>query len=96
MAPVSPSRAPRAIRRDSARTGPARDAYEQAIAPKWYVTLLGAEHVPPFTDEASAWDDVVTRTVLDFWHGTLDGDQAALDRVTEDATDPELTTVDHE
>ncbi|MCB0962780.1 MAG: dienelactone hydrolase family protein [Acidimicrobiales bacterium] len=73
-----------------------RDAYEQAVAPKWYVTLLGATHVPPFTDDPSPYDDLVTRTVLDFWHGTLDGDEAALARVTEDATDPELTTVDHE
>jgi dienelactone hydrolase len=73
-----------------------RDAYEQAASPKWFVTLHGGDHVPPYTDAESPYDDLVTRTVLDFWHGTLDGDQAALDRVTADATDPELTSVDHE
>jgi len=46
--------------------------------------------------EVGAGDELVTRTVLDFWHGTLDGDAEALDRVTEDATDPDLSTVDHE
>ncbi len=73
-----------------------RAPYEQAAPPKWFVTLHGAEHRIAFTDEASPYDDLVTRTVLDFWHGTLDGDAEALDRVTEDATDPELSTVEEE
>jgi dienelactone hydrolase len=71
-------------------------AYEQATSPKWFVTLLGGDHVPPFTDIPSVHDELVTETVLDFWHGTLDGDAAALDRVTDAATDPTLTTVDQE
>ena len=70
-------------------------AYEQAVSPKWFVTLLGADHVPAFTDADSPHDDLVTRTVLDFWHGTLDGDARALDRVTDDATDPGLSRVEH-
>jgi len=70
--------------------------YEQATSPKWFVTLLGATHVPAFTDAESPHDELVTRTVLDFWHGTLDGDAEALERVTEDATDPALSTVEHE
>ena len=68
----------------------------QAASPKWFVTLLGAEHRLAFTDEASPYDELVTRTILDFWHGTLDGDTEALDRVTADATDPELSRVQHE
>jgi hypothetical protein len=73
-----------------------RAAYEQATSPKWFVTLLGGDHVPPFTDIESVHDALVTETLLAFWHGTLDGDADALDRVTDAATDPELTTVDHE
>lgn len=72
------------------------DAWEEAVAPKWFVTLRGATHVPAFTDAASPHDELVTRTVLDFWHGTLDGDAAALDRVAADAADPDLATVRHE
>jgi dienelactone hydrolase len=70
-------------------------AYQQAAAPKWFVTLIGADHRLAFTDEASPYDELVTRTIVDFWHGTLDGDAEALDRVTDDATDPELSTVRH-
>jgi dienelactone hydrolase len=70
-----------------------QQAWDQAVAPKWFVTLLGADHRLAFTDEPSPWDALVTRTILDFWHGTLDGDEEALARVTEDAGDPELATV---
>jgi dienelactone hydrolase len=73
-----------------------RDAWDQAVAPKWFVTLKGAEHRLAFVDEPSPYDELVERTVLDFWHGTLDGDAEALDRVTTDATDPELSVVDEE
>jgi dienelactone hydrolase len=71
-------------------------AYEQAVSPKWFVTLLGATHQPAFTDAESPHDELVTHTVLDFWHGTLDGDAQALERVTADATDPTLSRVQHE
>jgi dienelactone hydrolase len=73
-----------------------RAAYEQATSPKWFVTLLGGDHVPPFTDIESVHDELVTETLLAFWHGTLDGDADALDRVTDTATDPELAAVLHE
>jgi dienelactone hydrolase len=73
-----------------------RSAYEQAVSPKWFVTLRGADHRPAFTDDPSPYDELVTRTVLDFWHGTLDGDAQALEQVTPDATDPTLSRVVHE
>lgn len=71
-------------------------AYRQAASPKWFVTLLGAEHRLAFTDDESPYDELVTRTVLDFWHGTLDGDAKALARVAADATDRMLARVHHE
>jgi len=71
-------------------------AYAQASSPKWFITLLGAEHRLALTDEPSPYDELVTTTLLDFWHGTLDGDDEALERVTADATDPELSRVLHE
>jgi dienelactone hydrolase len=72
-----------------------RAAYDQATSPKWFVTLHGADHRLAFTDEESPWDDLVTTTIVDFWHGTLDADDEALARVTDDATDPDLSTVEH-
>lgn len=71
-------------------------AYELAAPPKWFVTLLGAEHRLAFTDEESPYDELVTRTVLAFWHGTLGDDAEALEQVTTAATDPELSRVQHE
>lgn len=70
-------------------------AYDQAVAPKWFVTLHGADHRLAFTDEPSPYDELVTATILAFWHGTLDGDDAALDRVADEAGDPALATVQH-
>lgn len=81
---------------DDVPLGSDQAAYDQATSPKWFVTLLGAEHRLAFTDEESPYDDLVTRTVLDFWRGTLKGEVEALDRVTDVATDPDLSRVQHE
>lgn len=70
--------------------------YERAVAPKWFVTLLGADHRTAFTDDPSPYDELVTRTLVDFWRGTLDGDAEALARVTASATDPALSRVQHD
>jgi dienelactone hydrolase len=71
------------------------ESYQAAASPKWFVTLLGGDHVPPFTDGASPYDELVEATVLDFWHGTLDDDPAALDRIETDAVVDGLSTLDH-
>jgi dienelactone hydrolase len=81
---------------DDVPIGLSADAYSQAVSPKWFVTLLGAGHVPAFTDAESPHDDLVNDTVLAFLHGTLDGDAEALASVSDVATDPELSTVQHE
>lgn len=81
---------------DDVPPGSSLAAYAEATSPKWFVTLHGATHVPAFTDDPSPHDELVTRTVLDFWRGTLAGDAEALERVTADATDPELSSVEHE
>ena len=69
---------------ESTRSVRSRAAYELAASPKWSVTLHGADHRLALTDETSPYDDLVTRTILDFWHGTLDGAAAALGQVTAD------------
>lgn len=72
------------------------ESYEAAASPKWFVTLLGGDHVPPFTDGESPYDELVEATVLDFWHGTLEDDPAALERIETDAVVDGLSTLDHE
>ncbi len=62
------------------------DAYAKLSPPKWFVTLHGAGHSPPYEDTESQWDDVVESTSTDFWLGQLDGDAGALARLDADAT----------
>jgi alpha-beta hydrolase superfamily lysophospholipase len=53
--------------------------YAAAPAPKAYVQLLGASHLPPFTD-ANQWRSVVESTIVDWfdaWFGGLYGGSAA-------------------
>jgi len=49
--------------------------YDGAPAPKYYVDLLGAGHLPPYAD-AGTYQTVVARVVTDFFDATLAGQQA--------------------
>ena len=69
------------------------DTYAKLSPPKWFVTLQGAGHSPPYEDIASPWDDVVESTSTDFWLGQLDGDAAALARLEADATVPGISSI---
>jgi predicted dienelactone hydrolase len=44
--------------------------YDQAPAPKYYVDLLGAEHLPPYLD-AGTDQTIVERTTVDFFNAYL-------------------------
>ena len=61
------------------------DTFAKLSPPKWFVTLQGAAHSPPYEDTESPWDDVVETTSTDFWLGQLNGDAAALARLDADA-----------
>ncbi len=70
------------------------DTFAKLSPPKWFVTLNGAGHSPPYEDVESPWDDVVETTSTDFWLGQLDGDAAALARLYADATVPGVSSVE--
>ena len=70
------------------------DTYAKLSPPKWFVTLYGAGHSPPYEDTPSTWDDVVETTSTDFWLGQLDHDQAALARLEADATVPGVSSIE--
>lgn len=61
------------------------DVYEQLAGPKWFVTLVGGTHSPPFENETSAYDGVVEHVTTDFWNGYLGGEISALDVLRADA-----------
>ncbi len=54
-----------------------RNAYAQLAPPKWFVTLRGERHAPPFEVPRSAISTVVDTTTTAFWNRYLMGDVAA-------------------
>ena len=69
------------------------DAYALLHAPKWFVTLTGAPHSPPYDNEPSRWDDLVERSTTDFWQAELRGDHAKLADLAKDAVVDTLSTL---
>jgi predicted dienelactone hydrolase len=72
------------------------EAYAEAKAPKYFVTLEHGNHAPPFEDTPDDHDDVVKAVTLDFWDATLLGDTAAATRIAIDAAVPGLSHLDAE
>ncbi len=70
------------------------DTYAKLSPPKWFVTLQGAPHSPPYEDTESPWDDVVETTSTDFWLAQLDHDDAARARLDADATVPGISSIE--
>ncbi|MHB8438665.1 MAG: alpha/beta hydrolase family protein [Acidimicrobiales bacterium] len=61
--------------------------YDSAPVPKFYLDLLGASHEPPYVD-AGTDQDVVVRTVVDFFASTLAGEQTRAAALAGDGTVP--------
>jgi dienelactone hydrolase len=59
-----------------------RDTYPQLAPPKWFVTLKGERHSPPFeVPRASAAAGIVDRTTVAFWDQYLKGDPTGGPRI---------------
>jgi dienelactone hydrolase len=71
----------------------APDVYASARPPVWFVTLVGANHAPPYEDAPSKWDDAVTTITTDFWDATIGNVPGAMSRFEADAVLPGLTTL---
>jgi hypothetical protein len=81
--------------RESAAAVEASPAADDAFRALRALVALVRHEVDVAEAEQADADREFLRTVLDFWHGTLDGDAQALERVTADATDPALSSVQH-
>ncbi|HXM58995.1 MAG TPA: chlorophyllase [Candidatus Dormibacteraeota bacterium] len=62
--------------------------------PKAFVTLEGQGHIDPYLRADSPAFDVVAATTTDFLRWALDGDQAALARLRQEAAAPGLSRLD--
>jgi dienelactone hydrolase len=58
-----------------------RRAYPALAPPKWFVTLRGARHAPPFEIPLGPDAPLVREVTTDFWLRYLDGDTAAASRI---------------
>ncbi|MDQ6728094.1 MAG: hypothetical protein M3066_18320 [Actinomycetota bacterium] len=68
--------------------------YDQAVAPRYLLTLLGGAHLPPFT-EGSAYLDVVDKVAVDFLDLYVAGRTSTDAAMTRDAAaEPVLVTLD--
>ncbi len=65
------------------------DPYQHSIdwdranldAPRWLLSLLGASHVPPYTQPGNAAFELVSAATIDFFDGTLKGHPEQLDAI---------------
>lgn len=55
--------------------------YEDAKAPKYFLTFEGAGHVTPYTDAASPYDETFERITIAFWDAYLGRSAAALEKL---------------
>lgn len=69
------------------------DAYAALHAPKWFITLVGAGHSPPYVNTVSPWDDLVTKSTTDFWQAELGGDSSKLAALQTDAVVSGLSSI---
>jgi dienelactone hydrolase len=68
-------------------------AYAQAMTPKYFVTLIGAGHAPPYENTPDPHDALVIQVTTDFWNRYLHGEPAAGARIAPDATVPGLASI---
>jgi dienelactone hydrolase len=83
------------IHGDQDRTVPVRGsiaAYEDARAPKFLVTLLGAPHTPA----GPPYLDIIVNTTVDFFDRYLRGEKGALARLARDGNVPLASTLQAE
>jgi dienelactone hydrolase len=69
-------------------------AYAAAAPPKYFVTLHGAGHAPPYENTPDPHDAVVIATTLDFWNYYLKGVIPARARMLQDAAHPPLSSIE--
>ncbi|MEO6467529.1 MAG: hypothetical protein ABIP21_00405 [Acidimicrobiia bacterium] len=57
------------------------EAYPELVSPKWFITLHGSGHAPPFEVPVGPEAPLVATTTGDFWDRYLGGDQDAAQNI---------------
>jgi dienelactone hydrolase len=69
------------------------DAYADAVAPKWFVTIHELAHAEPFENTPDPADDLVVAVTTAFWDRWLGGDESAEERIAAAVTPASLATL---
>lgn len=64
------------------------DAFAKASPPKYFLTLIGGAHTPPYRGAAEPAPTTVAHVTLDFFDRYLKSDRSALERLRQDANQP--------
>jgi dienelactone hydrolase len=69
------------------------DSFAKAGPPKFFLTLIGGGHTPPFRGAPEPAPATVAHVTLDFFDRYLKNDRSALERLREDAHQPGVATL---
>jgi len=72
------------------------EAYADAAPPKFFVTIIGGGHAPPFEDTDDPADEMVTAVTTDFWDLYLAKRPRVLDQLVADASVAGLSTIQYD
>jgi len=68
-------------------------AFTKAGAPKFFLTLVGGGHTPPYRGASAPAPTTVAHVTLDFFDRYLKSDRGALERLRKDADQPGVATL---
>ena len=74
----------------------AAEAYVDAIAPKYLVTLHEFAHASPYENDPDPADELVTASTIAFWDRYLKDDESAEQRIVDAITPSSLATLESE
>jgi fermentation-respiration switch protein FrsA (DUF1100 family) len=74
----------------------APDAYKAAAAPKYFVSLIGAGHAPPYENTPDPHDALVIKVTSDFWDAYLRADASATQKLVADAQVKGLASINYD
>ncbi len=69
------------------------DAFAKAGPPKYFLTLIGGGHTPPYRGAPEPAPTTVAHVTLDFFDRYLKSDRSALERLRQDANQPGVATL---
>ena len=78
--------------------GSSTEAFEKVTSPRWFITLPGGRHIPPYlSPTVNSAARLVTTTTIDFFDAQLKGDPGGIERMDQAVAGagPQVATIQH-